>query len=178
MSYFSHNSDNTDDESTLEQLLQRFIVSAGILFSIIENPILKEIITRGITASWINDDLSRTTCLLAIKQIQGTHTFEVLAKAMVSVYVTFGIIDKIDFSTMDNGSNFVKSFKVYGNLFDDMDGNENMKNQYILENNDDYETSEVEAIDVNMLVNGIEIEDKSLPYSLPRHHRCSAHTLN
>lgn len=59
-----------------------------------------------------------------------------------------------------------------------MDVNENMKNQYILENNDDYETSEVEAIDVNMLVNGIEIEDKSLPYSLPRHHRCSAHTLN
>jgi len=30
---------------------------------------------------------------------------------MDSVYVTFEITDKIDFSTTDNGSNFVKSFK-------------------------------------------------------------------
>jgi len=56
-----------------------------------------------------------------------------------------------------------------------MDGNEN---QCILENNGDDETSQVEAIDLNLLVNGIDIEDKSLPYSLPRHHRYSAHTLN
>jgi len=58
-----------------------------------------------------------------------------------------------------------------------MEGNEN---QCILENYDDDETNQVEAIDLNMLVNGIdiEIEDKSLPYSLPRHHICSAHTLN
>lgn len=56
-----------------------------------------------------------------------------------------------------------------------MDGNEN---QCILEDNDDDETNQVEAIDLNVLVNGIDIEDKSLPYSLPRHHRCSAHTLN
>lgn len=58
-----------------------------------------------------------------------------------------------------------------------MDGNEN---QCILEDNDDDETNQVEAIDLNVLVNGIgiDIEDKSLSYSLPRHHRCSAHTLN
>lgn len=59
-----------------------------------------------------------------------------------------------------------------------MDGNESVEDQCIYENDDDYETNEVEAIDINTLVNGIEIEDKSLPYSLPRHHRCSAHTLN
>jgi len=53
-----------------------------------------------------------------------------------------------------------------------MDGNEKAEDQCILENDDDYETNEVEAIDLNTLVNGIEIEDKSLPYSLPRHHRC------
>lgn len=59
-----------------------------------------------------------------------------------------------------------------------MDGNENVEDLCILENDDDYETNEVEAIDLNTLVNGIEnIEDKSLPYSLPRHHRCSAHTI-
>jgi len=58
-----------------------------------------------------------------------------------------------------------------------VDGNENMENQCILENNDN-ETNEVEAIDLNMLVNSIDLEDKSLPYSLPRHQRCSAHALN
>jgi len=59
-----------------------------------------------------------------------------------------------------------------------MDDNENVENQCILENNDDDETNEEETINLNMLVNGIKIEDKSLPCSLPRHHRCSAHTLN
>jgi len=39
------------------------------------------------------------------------YTYEVLAKAMDSVYVAFGITDKIDFSTTDNWSNFVKRFK-------------------------------------------------------------------
>lgn len=32
---------------TLDQLLQKFIVSANVPFRIIENPVLKEIIGRG-----------------------------------------------------------------------------------------------------------------------------------
>lgn len=60
-----------------------------------------------------------------------------------------------------------------------MDGNENVENQCILEIEIlDYETNELEAIDLSMLVNAIEIGDKSLPYSILRHHKCLANTLN
>lgn len=35
------------DSDTLDNLIQRFIISSGIPFVMIENPILKEIISRG-----------------------------------------------------------------------------------------------------------------------------------
>jgi len=43
--------------------------------------------------------------------LKGKHTYDVLARAMESVYTVFDINDKIVYSTTDNGSNFVKSFK-------------------------------------------------------------------
>lgn len=65
----------------------------------------------GITASWYDEDLQRNTSLLAIRRLEGSHTFEMLAKYMDNVYTEFEISDKIAYTTTDNGSNFVKSFK-------------------------------------------------------------------
>lgn len=64
------------------------------------------------TGHWINpNNLERISILLAIKRLKGKHTYDVLAKAMESVYNEFDITNKITYSTTDNGSNFVKSFK-------------------------------------------------------------------
>lgn len=47
-----------------------------------------------------------------MKRLKGKHTYDVLAKSMELVYTEFDINDKITYSTTDNGSNFVKSFKL------------------------------------------------------------------
>jgi len=67
----------------------------------------------GITGHWLNkNDLTRISCLLAMRRLKGKHSFDVLAKSMESVYTEFDINHKITYSTTDNGSNFVKSFKL------------------------------------------------------------------
>lgn len=64
------------------------------------------------TCHWINPKtLERVSCLLAIKRIKGSHTYNILAKKMESVYLYFNISDKVIYTTTDNGSNFVKSFQ-------------------------------------------------------------------
>lgn len=66
----------------------------------------------GITGHWLNKNtLERKSCLLAIKRLSGKHTFDVLAKSLESVYTEFDINNKITYTTTDNGSNFVKSFR-------------------------------------------------------------------
>ncbi|KAF0686396.1 Uncharacterized protein FWK35_00036877 [Aphis craccivora] len=66
----------------------------------------------GITCHWINPiTLERVSCLLAIKRFKGSHTYDILAKTMESVYLYFNISDKVIYTTTDNGSNFVKSFQ-------------------------------------------------------------------
>ncbi|CAI6375767.1 unnamed protein product [Macrosiphum euphorbiae] len=78
---------------------------------------------------------------------------------MESVYTVFDINDKIVFSTTDNGSNFVKSFKVY--------------------ESDDFDISD-ENTDGTAYVNIADLFDEAedIDYILPKHHRCAAHTLN
>jgi len=55
--------------------------------------------------------LERLSCLLAIKIIKDSHTYDILAKSMESVYLYFNISDKVIYTSTDNGSNFVKSFQ-------------------------------------------------------------------
>ncbi|XP_060855581.1 uncharacterized protein LOC132933288 [Metopolophium dirhodum] len=66
----------------------------------------------GITVHWIEDgSLERKSYLLSIKRLTGSHTYEILARSMESVYTLFNINNKILYTTTDNGSNFVKSFR-------------------------------------------------------------------
>lgn len=52
----------------------------------------------------------RTTCLLAIRRIEGNQKFDVLAKEMDNIYTEFEISNKITYSTTDNGLNFINNF--------------------------------------------------------------------
>jgi len=55
--------------------------------------------------------LQRSTRLLALRRLEGSHTYDILAKAMDEVYTEYEIADKLSYYTTDNGSNFVKCFK-------------------------------------------------------------------
>lgn len=61
---------------------------------------------------WIKlESFERETCLLAIRQLKGSHTYDVLAKVIESIYSEFNISDKIIYTTIDNSSNFINYLK-------------------------------------------------------------------
>ncbi|XP_029348038.1 uncharacterized protein LOC115034755 [Acyrthosiphon pisum] len=157
----------------------------------------------GITGHWINvSTLERVSCLLAIRRLEGKHSYDVLAKSMESVYTEFEINNKISYSTTDNGSNFVKSFKVYGQNDEDFlpvnsnlnsfvhqiiesEGETEILNEHVDEelDSENHMSEGVNMIPIIDILNSVENNsDNDLEYDhcyvLPKHHRCAAHTLN
>ena len=71
----------------------------------------------GVTAHWIEPEtMDRCSAALVCKQLKGSHTFSVLAGALNDIHTEYNIRDKIVRTTTDNGSNFIKAFRVYGEL--------------------------------------------------------------
>ena len=67
----------------------------------------------GMTVHWIGDDLVRRSAVLAIRRVTDSHTYDVVAKAMYSIHKEFNIVSKVTCTITDNGSNFVKSFRLF-----------------------------------------------------------------
>lgn len=65
----------------------------------------------GMTCHWIDPKTRESVLFVGHLRIQGNHTYDVLVKAMETVYLDFDISDKVIYTTIDNGSNFVESFK-------------------------------------------------------------------
>ncbi|XP_060782746.1 uncharacterized protein LOC132889959 [Neoarius graeffei] len=137
----------------------------------------------GVTAHWIDPTtMTRRCAALACKQLNGPHTFSALASALNEVHCEFNIRDKITRTTTDNGSNFIKAFKLYGQT----DENNNPGACFVEggEGKDDggesideeLESEGMELIDAGAILD--EAEDDTLEYQLPRHHRCACHLLN
>lgn len=70
----------------------------------------------GVTVHWLTPDLVRKSGCLAVRRVIGTSNYEVLAKLLESVNAEFGIINKLTAKITDNGSNFVKAFRVFGTV--------------------------------------------------------------
>ncbi|KAL6471739.1 hypothetical protein MHYP_G00203890 [Metynnis hypsauchen] len=69
----------------------------------------------GVTAHCFDpNSLERCSVALACKQLKGSHTFDVLACALNDIHSEFGIQNNIVRITTDNGSNFLKAFRIYG----------------------------------------------------------------
>jgi hypothetical protein len=62
---------------------------------------------------WIGSDLQRRTACLAVRRVIGSHTHDVITEAIDSVHKEFGIASKVNCTITDNGSNFLKAFKVF-----------------------------------------------------------------
>lgn len=66
----------------------------------------------GATCHWINNEtLVRESCALACSRIQGSHTYDVLARKIQKILEKFSIEILSKTMVTDNGSNFVKAFR-------------------------------------------------------------------
>ncbi|XP_061477277.1 uncharacterized protein LOC133381813 [Rhineura floridana] len=134
----------------------------------------------GVTAHWINPTtLKREVGALACKRLKGRRTYDVLANALHEVHVQYRIHNKVVCITTDNGTNFVKAFKVFmdkepaeaaGTSDDDEDG-------------DHEEEAETEFVPISEILDTrLKAEEEAVDsgeyFVLPPHQRCASHTLN
>lgn len=127
----------------------------------------------GITAHWVEpESLKRCSVALACRRLRGSHTFDLLANALNDIHAEFEIRGKIVRTTTDNGSNFIKAFKVFGEDENNNTGALIQEEEEGLADNDDEE--EVEFVDVTSLLD----EADGFEFHLPKHQRCACHILN
>lgn len=68
----------------------------------------------GVTLHWISrSTLERNKAALACRRIRGRHTYDVIGAEIENIHSSFGLLNKVVATVTDNGSNFVKAFKVY-----------------------------------------------------------------
>ncbi|KAL7307825.1 hypothetical protein TKK_0000145 [Trichogramma kaykai] len=124
------------------------------------------------------------------------HWVSIKINQMISTIIT-SLFDEYDLNNhkvvrtfTGNGSNFVKTFRVFGNRDDISFDNEDEIEPIDLENalqdgisfmTDDYYSSDDKAESANRLDEEFNIESSTLPddvITLSRHFRCTSHTLN
>ena len=134
----------------------------------------------GVTIHWLTSNLERKSAVLACRRMKGNHTYDRFAEELEAIMRDFGIQNKMEGGVVtDNASNFVKSFKHFGEEAhaalaellkeasnkgeedDDADENDNDEDGVIYQELTDILSS-----------------SDTLRFSLPAHFRCSAHTMN
>lgn len=114
----------------------------------------------GMTAHWIDPStFLRGHAALACKRVKGRHTYDVIANEIEQVHSAYGLNSKVTATVTDNGSNFVKAFR----MFEQSDSDEESE-----------EDEEVTFTDVAQTLS----TDYDGQFSLPPHLRCASHTLN
>lgn len=127
----------------------------------------------GVTAHWFDPQTMQRSCVaLACKQLKGPHSFSALAGALNDIHTEFDIREKIVRTTTDNGANFLKAFRVFGQM--DNNNNEGEDGDGSRDENEDTDEEEVEFLDAGALLE----KDDFLEFQLLKHHRCACHLLN
>ncbi|RXN21849.1 zinc finger BED domain-containing 1-like protein [Labeo rohita] len=180
-------------QKTVDRAILRFIVQGLQSFSLVETPSFQDLIVELQPSSAV---MSRTTvrrkidsattsqernekAALACRQLRGSHTFDALAAVLTDIHAEYEISLKVVRTTTDNGSNFVKAFRVFGQQ--DENNNEVLVAEGTIEEEElgeDCDASdgeeEVEFMDVEAILE----EDDGLQYQLLKHHLCACHLLN
>ncbi|CAI6359497.1 unnamed protein product [Macrosiphum euphorbiae] len=70
----------------------------------------------GVTAHWISkNNLNRISKALACRRFKGSHTYDKISDLIHEINSEFNLAStKIIATITDNGSNFVKAFKMFG----------------------------------------------------------------
>ena len=139
----------------------------------------------GLTAHWIDPTtLKRHSVALACKRLKGSHTFDVLASTIDEIHANYEIRDKVNRTTTDNGSNFLKAFSVRQfqcniSMFGSDGEFADSSSEFERPSSDvDSDTEEVaEEIQFEDAFSMIETST-SFTYKLPRHQRCACHILH
>ena len=61
---------------------------------------------------------------MSCERLQGSHTYDAVAGALSSTHYKFGITKKVVSTTTDNASNFVKAFRIFGSVDEELDEEE------------------------------------------------------
>lgn len=87
----------------------------------------------GVTVHWIDENtLQHHSKLLCCRRFLSPHDSERVAELLSSIYEEFDITHKVISTVTDNGSNFVKAFKVWGISIEEFD----IKHKLIYDSND------------------------------------------
>ncbi|XP_065323787.1 uncharacterized protein LOC135930915 [Gordionus sp. m RMFG-2023] len=123
----------------------------------------------GITGHWLDPPLKRRSVALALKRIIGCQTYDVLANKIIDIHKSFRIHNKVCKMVTDNGSNYLKAFRIFGE--DNAEDEIQNDSQHVLEE----EEIGVDANDINEILKEGSSTNSTM---LPSHHRCSCHNLN
>jgi hypothetical protein len=134
----------------------------------------------GLTVHWITaNTFERKSAALACRRFKDTHSAERLAELLTIIYNEYNIENKIVASTTDNGSNFVKAFRLWGVQSRNVTANEMTSEvQEAAEvDTECYSASDAET-DEESNVGTQERIVIALRKVLPFHIRCASHTLS
>lgn len=125
----------------------------------------------GVTAHWIDpNSIERSWAALSCERLQGSHTYDVLAGAVSSIHIRFGIAQKVVSTTTDNASNFVKAFRVFGDVDDGLDEEEE---------EDTADEDLVHPVSISETLENQQSNSRGTSViQLPPHKRCACHTMN
>ncbi len=125
----------------------------------------------GVTLHWISKStLERNKAALACRRIRGRHTYDVIGAEIENIHSSYGLLNKVVATVTDNGSNFVKAFKVYQPVTESDDETEEGESTPTDDDED------VTFLDLSEILSAEDESDGQL--SLPPHHRCASHTIN
>ena len=136
----------------------------------------------GMMMHWINrTTLQRCKAAISCSRLIGHNTYDVLAGRIESIHRHFEICPKITATITDNGSNFVKAFKVFA-----VDPTPSSASEEVIEQQEDDDQSQNEENEVSFedMCDALTLKSEKdddytqVEYELPPHERCAAHTLN
>ncbi|KAG8201334.1 hypothetical protein JTE90_016811 [Oedothorax gibbosus] len=118
----------------------------------------------GVTAHWIDENNERRSTALACSRVKGSHTYDRIATTLHGINCKYGLSpEKIVATVTDNGSNFIKAFRVFGHHLKSTNVEDNCDEELDNRCEEDYEL-------------WVSVDDDVVT-ALPFHLRCCAHTL-